>query len=623
MWGRSESNKFKEKVSVELVESMLGRKQSHLYTGKRIILTQKPRVFELMALKHEKPTAVIGFVAKRLEELYQEYENDLVRRSHQRDDIRNNVSEQIKQRDLYFCLMTQSGLEVNRTLLWQFYDEVRRAKFPNKYRRTQPLTAELDITVEEDISSQNFNATIVRFEQWLSCLAGDQRQPEARRQEALRLLRDLKNLKESSVQLTVRMSSELAAEFEKAFQEGKLNSVISLDATYDGFEIAKPAEDVVALERDARRIWSQISRRESLLRPWRRLRWLFSPNVDGSPLARAISESDSRAYASPSIIRHALALRNDLFMSWILWPILTTLLLLVTLVPFSLVDPEVAIGSGIFAGVLLSVAGGQVCATVLSPIAAGAGGIGMGWSFGFALAAALGRFAHTPTLDLANVRRTFAIAVVGGPLGLTAPQWRESYSPSLIVGMLGAIALSIAVAGYLMAQPKQARYTDVRWQAPGQATGVEHATTPRTVLGGLVGSTTGIGIGLTLGSTYLLQHFGASQVSAFLMAFGLFGGCTFALMVGITQRRKAAGVALLTALFVLISSTIIYSAARIDGIAGLVLLAMGNAIFQALWFTAAHVVGSHFSPRAAVIATTLEGAIGFTAFIAIRLLSSQ
>ena len=59
------------------------------------------------------------------------------------------------------------------------------------------------------------------------------------------------------------------------------------------------------------------------------------------------------------------------------------------------------------------------------------------------------------------------------------------------------------------------------------------------------------------------------------------------------------------------------------GTIGLLALSAATGWYHATWFTAASVVGNRIgSARAAVIATTLEGAVGFTAFVVFRLLQA-
>ena len=142
-----------------------------------------------------------------------------------------------------------------------------------------------------------------------------------------------------------------------------------------------------------------------------------------------------------------------------LWPILTAVLLALTLMPLRLVFPLLAVDVGIVTGVVLSLAGAQVCASVVSPIAVGAGAIVMGWAFGLAHAFAVGRFGPSglgSPFSGVIVRSDLFIAVAGAPIGLSAPRWPNQF-PALLVGfMLAAVAISITTAGWLMAQPMNA-----------------------------------------------------------------------------------------------------------------------------------------------------------------------
>src|SRR5262249_60143543 len=78
-----------------------------------------------------------------------------------------------------------------------------------------------------------------------------------------------------------------------------------------------------------------------------------------------------------------------------------------------------------------------------------------------------------------------------------------------------------------------------------------------------------------------------------------------------------AGYAVFYAMVVSLMSYVVVHAAPIPALLALSAL---TGTYQATWFTAAWILGAQFSTRAAVIATTLEGAVGFSAFIVFRML---
>jgi hypothetical protein len=353
------------------------------------------------------------------------------------------------------------------------------------------------------------------------------------------------------------------------------------------------------------------TRKEQFIRPWRRLRYFFTPSVARSPLWHTISQSDERAYANPGLAERWRSLRVDLGMALILWPLLTAALLSLALMGF----PAAAIEFGVITGLALAVSGAQPCSFLISPLACGAGVLAMGISFGFADAVIFTHL-HTETLySRADIDKDPFVSVVGGLVGLSAPTWRQSdLSLALIVGIVGTIAVSIVLAAWLMAQPQRARGTGTPF------------TTKSEIGGAIVGAMTGAGIGLIFGLNQLLQIWIAQPVS-FLLAFVLVGGLSlgcstylrFASIPSTARLKRAA----ITGLSHAVIAGAVFALAfwRAGTTSGLVLLAASCGLFHSTFFTTAFVVGQRRGgTRAAFAAAALEGALGFTGFVLYQIL---
>jgi hypothetical protein len=120
-----------------------------------------------------------------------------------------------------------------------------------------------------------------------------------------------------------------------------------------------------------------------------------------------------------------------------------------------------------------------------------------------------------------------------------------------------------------------------------------------------------------------LNHAGYPRHIAFIISFALIGSATFAITIQLRRpqlrKRKAALFALGHAGISCLLCGLAYQTAG-EAI-GLLALSASTGWYQATWFTAASIVGDRIgSARGAVIATTLEGGVGFTVFIVARLL---
>jgi hypothetical protein len=345
-----------------------------------------------------------------------------------------------------------------------------------------------------------------------------------------------------------------------------------------------------------------------LIRPLRRLRWLFSRAVRSSPLAHVISQSDERAYATAARDNWQ-ALKTDLRMVWIQWPLLTILLLTSLLGAIRLIDQRTEIALGIITAVGLYLTGAQLCSTVISPLAAGAGGIGLGLSFGLAHAIILGRFGDSELLGQAAIREDFFTAITGGIVGLTAPLWHRGMAAALMLFLLFVVAFSIAAAAFLMGQPKRASASPP-------------AGRPREWLGVLSGVSVGGCIGLVqLGVAWLNTKQVPTGI-AFTSVFTLTGSMIFALSVWLrTNDLRRSKMMMLVAAYVFITVSLCFGVWQRAGDGwGLVALSAASAWYHATWFTGAFVIAEKIgSVRAAIVAASLEGAVGFTAFAASRI----
>lgn len=396
----------------------------------------------------------------------------------------------------------------------------------------------------------------------------------------------------------------------------------------------RPAAGATWAETDARfrTLWRGVRLRQALMTPWRRLRWLLSPGVAASPLADVIRSSDGRAYASAGLLpANVRGVAADAVMAWLAWPLLTAVLLLATLWPLKTIMPNISIAGGVVSGLVLAIAGGQICSFVVAPIAAGAGGIFIGWAFGFAQAIAIGRIGGGDADIHAMIDRDVFTAVTGGPLGLAAPHWPGEIPPALIIFILLAAATAIAASGWLMAQPMRAigvspprwpeRFRRLAARLPFVRRILRFGPKGTEAVGAIIGSLVGGAIGVVRGLGSLFSLLPLAPAAPFALAYGLVGSAVFGLTIWISGRRGLAGAAGFAGAYGLAAVGLCWAIVVTRGLASLIILSGLSAIYQATFFTGAFVVASRFSRRCAVIATALEGGVGFTAFITYRLLT--
>jgi hypothetical protein len=226
-----------------------------------------------------------------------------------------------------------------------------------------------------------------------------------------------------------------------------------------------------------------------------------------------------------------------------------------------------------------------------------------------AQAFAIGAMKGGEALSRASVQKDCFISVTGGIVGLSAPDWRTHIPPLAVIVLLGAIASAITASGWLMAQPSKA----------GPRTGESGR---RVAIGAIAGACMGAGIGLVRVFSWLLTRAGWSGRAAFIAAFAAVGCVVFLSTLKVRlPRTSGTRLALFGLAFCLLSSSVCTVAfVEAGSFIGILALAASTGMYHAVWFTGASVVGNRIgSARAAVIATTLEGAVGFTAFIVFRM----
>ncbi len=128
----------------------------------------------------------------------------------------------------------------------------------------------------------------------------------------------------------------------------------------------------------------------------------------------------------------------------------------------------------------------------------------------------------------------------------------------------------------------------------------------------------GAGIGLVRGLFLLLAHLGLSQIAAFTTAFALIGSTIFGF--ALYWRRpesKRKQIVYFAVAHALLATALCVSAYLGAGSAiGLICLAAMSGWYHSTWFTAASVVGQRIGgASSAVIATSLEGGLGFSIYL--------
>lgn len=447
-------------------------------------------------------------------------------------------------------------------------------------------------------------------------------------EQPLTTARLLATLNDACMEIVLTLTEQEAAALTAAFNEGRLAS-LGVAAVYQRrintadltTRLAVVDSGPINLD-DAASVKASCARalrRMRVVRPWRRLRWLFARRPSWSPIAHGLSSSDDRAYTSPDVSRNGWRhLRTDLVTATFLWPLLTTLLLTVTLFGLKGLEPNLQIGLGIATALAIALAGAQPCASVISPLAISGGGIFIGYAFGVCQALVLGRLATLGrSLTLTNIQHDPFAAVVGGVVGLSAPLLRDAIS----LGTLALFALIVVIipcaicgTGWLMAQPRRAAGDRER----------HTVSMARAVVEGFIVG--GGGIGCVYGLTVVLgNHFAATD--AFMVSSAVVGGVWFGATVlmrtrhlpSLTRVTKAIG---FVAAHVLIGWGLCAAAFTMGtGALGLIFLCAATGWFHSTFYTTSFVIADERSgSRAATLATALEGAGGFTAFVIIRLL---
>jgi hypothetical protein len=358
-------------------------------------------------------------------------------------------------------------------------------------------------------------------------------------------------------------------------------------------------------------------------RPLHHLRAIGWGNARYSPQRDLIGESDLRCYAAPDL-RSRRSLLSDLGTCWIAWPILTAALLALILGGLRLAGLPLAVGIGLVSTMILALVGAQVCAAVVSPLACAAGSVVMALGFGVSHALIAGGV-NRPLFDAQLIQNDMFGAVTGGLIGLAAPAWRDYVSPAGGLAVLAPVAAAIASAGWLMAQPKRAESLDAA-DAPW-------------LRGAVLGSSVGAGIGAVYGLTALFRLYGLSEPLAFAVAFVPAGSLIFGTTVWlrlIAWQRDSGPLSggrnmnaihrasVFAAVHAVVSATLVYAVFTFAGsTAGILALAAATSWFHATFFTGAYLTGAHFgSVKSAVIATTIEGSVGFTLAILLRAILS-
>ena len=432
----------------------------------------------------------------------------------------------------------------------------------------------------------------------------------ARLEETLRVngvnvrIRRVRQAEESCSTLYLELSAEDAQRLVEAFRSGALDGTQILDVG-DPRTLSSSAPPLMAARgrfpfSDSFR---SAIRRARLVRPWRRLRYLLIGSAAAAPIAHTLSESDKRAYAVPGLLNRLQSLRADLGMTLVLWPLLGATLAAVALLPFS----GAIVPVGLLTGFALSLLGSQPCSILISPLACGAGTLVMGIAFSVVQAIALGRVGPA-VLSAYSIRLDPFVTVVGGIIGLSAPEWRQRMSTPLIVILIASVALSIAYAGWLMAQPGRAQRRSYRFSRV------------KVIAGSLIGALAGSGIGAIYGLSRALGR-GIGRPAAFIIAFSVVGALWMFASTAIRTGSQRRGM-VVAMLHSIIGASLVAIAFSYAGTPeGLVALAASTGFFHSTFFTTAFVVGERLGGyRAAFAASAIEGAVGFTAFVISRML---
>lgn len=427
---------------------------------------------------------------------------------------------------------------------------------------------------------------------------------------------DLNNLKEGCTEVTFIIPAEQAATLREAFARGSLGNEITNVFVSDDFRrtwiervfgsVSRPINILATDAREQfRREWRRLMFREECIRPWRRLRFLFSRSVESCPLANVIGESNSRAYAIPEVRGRFKSLIVDLRMTLVLWPLAAAIFLAALFFGLPSALSPAAIFLGIATGFTLALFGSQPCSALISPLACGGGTVVMGIAFSAAHAVAFGRL-ESGIFSAENIRHDAFVSVVGGIVGLSAPEWPKRLAIPSIVFLIACVALSIAGAAWLMAQP-------------GRAQRRRRIDNGKVVFGAFLGTCAGGGIGAVLGLTHSLQA-RTGQAAAFILSFVLVASIWMFLSTYLRTRSWLRGVTVsfIHSVAAILLLSIAFSRAGTP--VGLAALAASCGFFHSTFFTTAFVVGEwRGGTTAGFVAAALEGAVGFTAFVVSRM----
>lgn len=425
----------------------------------------------------------------------------------------------------------------------------------------------------------------------------------------------LSDMKEGCTEVVLDLSPEDAAKLDSAFEKGHLSSLGVVfvgpesEATCiihpNPLEILHTGDDSLPL---IERFVRHASFIEGIRRPWRRFFALLSLDVTRSRMAAVVRESGDRFYGQRLRLIDLRSLRIDLTVGAVWWPLLTTVLILISCASLHLFGFQIDAFLGIGAGLAMSLIGSVPCSYVLSPLACTCGAVFIGWAFGTATSLVLARSLNSDLLARATILADLPLSINGGIIGLTAPGWRDLLPMPLIFTLILLIAFAIGISGWLMGQPERLRAS------------VPRGNTGRDLAGAVFGSMTGIGIGMTFGLNQLFRGLGASELLSIQGAFAVVGGAGMVLAMWLRTRRIRS-TCVVAVVHVLIASVLFDLVYRLAGTpAGLLAIACACAWWQATWFTAAFMVGaSYSSTRSAVWATWLEGVVGFTAFMIFRI----
>lgn len=284
--------------------------------------------------------------------------------------------------------------------------------------------------------------------------------------------------------------------------------------------------------------------------------------------------------------------------AFVAWPLLTLLVESVLLLPLSgQITSDIFLWS-VFGSALLAMAGGIVCAPMVSVLGVGAGGVLM--AVGFSIL-------HANLAVLAGGMQAMAhqaaqidpfILVAHGVLGITATNLARVPLAQIAL-LLFAPAAAIVASAWMMGRP-----APMERRAP--------TTRLNTVKWSLIAACAGIGIPLSQALAWLVSGaMGQTSLVFPVVAAGVtaavYGGATW---VRTGNRRRAIGAA---AIYGLVGVILWGITVHLRGsLAGLYLGGPATGFFHAAYFTLAYVVGLRYCGRsAAVLGASVEGCIGF------------